>query len=186
MDLKQRKIIRLQNYDYATCGAYFITICTHDRKHLLSSIRRDDPCGRPYAVPTDLGLIAIDVLHSIEDRYDVAVIDYVVMPDHVHMVMFLPERNDSQEKIPLGRIIGAYKSIVSTRWLSVCKSQGVSMAKIWQAGYYDHVVRNDTDLKEIREYIQWNPDRWYEKYKHLCGRPQGSSLRDFNEKQTDL
>lgn len=166
MEQKQRKIIRLQNYAYSSCGAYFITICTHERKRLLSEIRRDDPCGRPYALPTKLGSVAIDALSFVEDRYGITIIDSIVMPDHIHMVLFLPERNDDKDKVQLGRIIGGYKSIVSNKWLDICKHHGVQMGKLWQSRYYEHVVRNETDLREIREYIQGNPDRWWEKQNH--------------------
>ena len=38
MELPQRKSNRLTNYDYSQNGAYFITICTKDRRHLLSKI----------------------------------------------------------------------------------------------------------------------------------------------------
>lgn len=163
MEQKQRKVIRLRNYDYSDCGAYFVTICTHERKNLLSVIRRNDPCSSSYTAPTKLGLVAMDVLSFLENRYDIAIIDSVIMPDHIHMVLFLPDKADKNKKVPLSRIIGAFKSIVSNKWLETCKQQGAHMGKIWQSGYYEHVVRNNIDLQEIIEYIQGNPDRWWEK-----------------------
>ena len=47
MDLPKRKQLRLTEYDYSSPGAYFVTICTQDRRCILSEIRRGDPCGRP-------------------------------------------------------------------------------------------------------------------------------------------
>lgn len=164
MERKSRKSVRLQSYDYSSNGAYFVTICTHERKKLLSVIRRDDPCGRPYPVLTDLGAVARAVMDSVEEAYGITVMDSVIMPDHIHMVIFLPERNEGKECMTLGRIIGAYKSIVSNKYLVICKDRGVRMGKLWQGRYYEHVVRNETDLREIREYILGNPDRWWEKH----------------------
>ncbi len=43
---KDRKIIRLQNYDYSANGAYFITICTHNREHLFGSVGADSISAR--------------------------------------------------------------------------------------------------------------------------------------------
>lgn len=163
MEMKERKNPRLQGFDYSSNGAYFVTICTYERKKLLSAIRRDDPCGRPYPVLSDFGVIARDQIKSIEEVYGISVTDSVIMPDHIHMVIFLPERNAEHERITLGRIIGAYKSVVSNKYLALSKDRRMWMGKLWQGRYYEHVVRNETDLREIREYIQGNPDRWWEK-----------------------
>ena len=57
MDLPNRKQIRLPEYDYSAPGAYFVTICTHDRRCILSDIRRGDPCGRPSPDLTEYGEI---------------------------------------------------------------------------------------------------------------------------------
>ena len=152
-----RKNIRLPSYDYTQCGGYFVTICTHNRRKILGQIRRDDPCGRPKTRPSSLGLIAIEELKNIAEKYGILVDYYAIMPDHIHMVLFF---RDSEQNRPLGQFIGAYKSIVSNKWLNVCKSKGIVMGKLWQERYYDHIIRNDADLDHVRAYIDTNPDRW--------------------------
>ena len=159
-----RKNIRLPSYDYTQCGGYFVTICTHNRRKILGQIRRDDPCGRPKTRPSSLGLIAIEELKNIAEKYGILVDYYAIMPDHIHFILFF---NDSSQNRPLGQIIGAYKSIVSNKWLNICKSKGISMGKLWQERYYDHVIRNDTDLNQVRAYIDTNPDRWVLKHEEV-------------------
>ena len=99
--LPRRKTIRLQNYDYSQNGAYFVTICTAHKRPLFGVVRRGDPCGRPpvpvYAELSEIGRIVESYLTEIPSHYpDVHLASYVIMPDHIHMVLVLtqnqPER----------------------------------------------------------------------------------------------
>ena len=82
------------------------------------------------------------------------------MPDHIHFVVMISEHGD----VSLSQIVGAYKSVASREWLEVCKSRGWTMGKLWQRNFYEHVIRNDRDLDEIRLYIAGNPGRWIERH----------------------
>ena len=64
-----RKRTRLENYDYSSYGAYFITICTSNREKILSNIRRGDPCGRPILTLSTLGQIADDAFNYVQNLY---------------------------------------------------------------------------------------------------------------------
>ena len=99
--LPRRKTIRLQNYDYSQNGAYFVTICTAHKRPLFGVVRRGDPCGRPpvpvYAELSEIGRIVESYLTEIPSHYpDVHLASYVIMPDHIHMILVLtqnqPER----------------------------------------------------------------------------------------------
>ena len=160
MELPKRKKNRLENYDYSTPGAYFVTICTNERQKNLSKIRRGDPCGRPKIELTQLGWTAEKAFEEVEKLYGVEFDYRIIMPDHIHFIVFVP-----QDCLPveLGHIVGAFKSVITRDWLEICKRQNAEMGKIWQKGYYDHIVRNEQDLYEIRKYIDGNPDRWLEK-----------------------
>ena len=51
MELPKRKPIRLPDYDYSTPGAYFVTICTKDRKCILSNLTVGaDALGGPLRI----------------------------------------------------------------------------------------------------------------------------------------
>ena len=83
MELPIRKPNRLWEYDYSTNGAYFVTICTQDRLKILSSIVGD---GSP--VPKPYGMIAEKLIAQIPEKYPTVSVDnFVIMPDHIHMML---------------------------------------------------------------------------------------------------
>jgi len=59
---------------------------------------------------------------------------------------------------PLGRIIGAFKTVSTKRINELSNS---SAGRIWQRGFFEHVIRGERDLTRIREYISTNPRRWH-------------------------
>ncbi|MBR2081289.1 MAG: hypothetical protein IJ980_06620, partial [Oscillospiraceae bacterium] len=83
MDLPKRKPTRLAGYDYSEDGAYFITICTHNRKRLFSEI-----VGAIHESPenklTPYGKLAKQIIERLPDRYHVSIPKYVIMPNHIH------------------------------------------------------------------------------------------------------
>ncbi len=153
-----RKQIRLPAYDYSAPGAYFVTICTKNRCCVLSSIRRGDPCGRPELRLLPCGKIAEQAFETVERLYGASFDHYVVMPNHVHFICRIQDARATARVAPtLGRIVGAYKSIV----VNNCRKAGLNTA-LWQRNYHEHVIRNDTDYREIWNYIDNNPAQWVE------------------------
>ena len=158
MEYPQRKNLRLTAYDYSSQGAYFVTICTQNRRCVLSKICRGDPCGRPPVTPSPYGEAIIQVLHEVENRYDVSIDPYVIMPNHIHFICLIDQAQTSARvALTLGRIVGALKSLSANR----CRELGLE-GKLWQRGYYEHIIRNDFDFREIWNYIDTNPVRWLE------------------------
>lgn len=163
MDRKapQRKRLRLPEYDYAQPGYYFITVCTRERKQeVLCSI---EPAvgaiiNRPPRISlTPLGRIVDETIRAIPDHYPGILVDqYIIMPDHVHLIMSFrrigPDGRQIAAPTPLSKIIQQMKRIAS-------KQAGVPL---WQKGFYDHVIRNDVDLANVRQYIRNNPLKWIE------------------------
>ena len=86
MNLPKRKPMRLKGYDYSQNGAYFITICTHNRKCLFSNI-----VGAIYELPenklTQYGEFVEQIIGILPDRFNVAIPKYVVMPNHIHLIV---------------------------------------------------------------------------------------------------
>ena len=140
-----RKPNRLKDYDYSTDGAYFITLCTQNRRALLSNIVGDDA----HIVPTTRGKIAEKYLRSMPgiDRY-------VMMPNHIHLIVVIRSgtmwASSPTQSVP--QLIRSFKTLVT-------KELG---EQIWQRSYYDHVIRDEADYLRIAEYIQNNPARWRE------------------------
>ena len=154
-EFPRRKHPRMPDYDYSTAGAYFITICTHNRKCLLSHI-----VGRGLApaetVCSQYGEIAEEQLLQLENRFPTLKIDtYVIMPNHIHAILRLEETAGASPRPTVTDIVCAYKSL-TTR---ACK-QVSCMEKLFQTSFYEHVIRGQADYNEIAEYVQNNPKQW--------------------------
>ncbi len=168
MDLPKRKQIRLRDYDYSSSGAYFVTICTHDRRCILSDIA----VGALHEAPaisvrlTQLGQIVDETIRSLPERYsDLAVDQYVVMPNHIHLLLRIkaeralreaPLRENGTRSL-LAKAVG-YLKMNSSKRIHEIKPE----MQVWQRSYHEHVIRNEEDYRQIWEYIDTNPARWAE------------------------
>ena len=155
MELPKRKQNRLTEYDYSTPNAYFITICTKNRKNLfwmdVGAI-----IDRPNNVPlTNLGMIARQTIEDISKYYPVVSVDhFVIMPDHLHLLLQINTDGN-------GRSMIAPTISTVVRLMKGCVSKQAGFA-IWQKGFYDHVIRNGNDYRDIWNYIEGNPVKWAE------------------------
>ena len=153
--LPQRKHPRMEHYDYSTAGAYFITICTHNRKCLLSSIVGDSLSSAKVQY-SGYGKIAEEQLFQLDKRYPSLRVDqYVIMPNHIHAILFLEEISETIPHPTITDIICAYKSLTTRE----CKKVH-PIDKLFQTSFYEHVIRGSKDYDEIVEYIINNPKQW--------------------------
>ena len=154
-NLPKRKHTRLARYDYNTAGAYFITICTQNRQCLLSHIvgRGLAPAEIQYTI---YGRIAKEQLLLLEQRYPSIKIDrHVIMPNHIHAILFLEEVAGASLRPTVTDIVCAYKSLTTRQ----CK-KAQPIEKLFQSSFYEHVIRGREDYNEIAEYIVKNPNQW--------------------------
>ncbi len=153
-NLPNRHSIRLYDYDYSSQGAYFVTICTHQRQHLFGKIV-DETMNR-----NAWGNVARDYWQFIPDHFSHVKLDaFVVMPNHVHGILFIMQDanpNGNSRKGGLGAIVGSYKSIVSKQ---IHIQLGVTDL-IWQRNYHEHIIRNPEEYYVLSAYIHDNPRRW--------------------------
>ena len=158
--LPKRKHPRLDNYDYSTSGAYFITICTHNRRCLLSRIvgRGLAPAEKNEIEYTSLGKIAEKQLFLLEERYNYLSIDqYVIMPNHIHIIIILKDETAGASPRPtITDIVCTYKSLTTRE----SKKNGFK-EKLFQTSFYEHIIRGQEDYKEIAKYICENSTQWY-------------------------
>ena len=162
MEHAARKHNRIKDYDYSQNGAYFVTICTQDRKKLLSRICVGTPLpGCPEEPCSSLlphGLVADRYIRQMNNYYDFLSVDkYVIMPDHIHLLISIhgkeghPRRGvPTKRTSTIARFVGTLKRFCN-------KEYGEN---IWQERYYDHVIRNQQDYDEIWNYIDQNPRKW--------------------------
>jgi REP element-mobilizing transposase RayT len=159
-----RRSIRLKEYDYSQAGGYFVTICTQDRKSVFGEIING-------AIQlNESGSIIAATWEWLSAQYPYVKLDIrVVMPNHFHGIVFLfngpmgGSRTAPTKQKPLGRLMGAFKTVSTKR---INEIHGTIGKPVWQRNYYEHVIRNETDLEEIREYIQNNPLKWLEDENH--------------------
>ena len=149
-DIPKRKHIRIEDYDYSTPGAYFITVCTANREKIFwNSVGAD--IIRPQNMPlSPIGKIVEQGILQMADHYENVTVDkYCVMPDHVHLILRIETDIDGRmiSAPTVSTVIGSLK-----RWIS--KQVG---KLIWQKSFYDHAIRNQQDYDEIWEYIENNP-----------------------------
>ena len=159
---KRRKQLRLPNYDYSTSGAYYVTICTYNRVKLFGSIQYvgADPCVRPSTA----GVMIKEKLFALESKFEDIKIDYYcIMPDHIHFVLFKNCAQGGHMGPPLHRIIQWYKTQTTNEYIKLVKSGILPPFEkhIWQRDYFEHVIRGEHDLYEIRKYIDNNPAKWF-------------------------
>lgn len=148
-----RKQNRLADYDYSQPGAYFITVCTKDRKNILSTIVGADAHIGPRIALTSEGVVVEKYIKTIP-----GIGAYVIMPNHVHMILHI-SANDIVEgpmwasaptRVHIPLLVRSFKTLVS-------KEIGQS---IWQRSYYDHIIRDEHDYVVKARYIEENPIRW--------------------------
>ena len=185
-DRPERKNPRLRGWDYGAGGTYFVTFCTSAHRPVLSSIRRGDPCGRPPLVLTPLGECVAEAIALTGVRVE----HQVIMPNHVHLLLTLeraatraaptgagtqaatriaptgagtqadarvsPTDRGTQAAAELGRLVGGVKS----RSVHLAAGRGLEAGRLWQRGYYDHIVRSENDFLRIWTYIDNTPLKW--------------------------
>lgn len=150
-EIPQRKNIRLREYDYRSAGAYFVTICTQNRRCCLW-----ETVGTGIARPPKLsqyGHIVEKALQNIPICYaGVSVDKYAIMPNHVHLLLRIDAKENGRA-MPVPTI----STIIQQTKGYVTKQIGY---RIWQSRFHDHVIRDQTDYDDIYRYIENNPTQW--------------------------
>ena len=159
-DFKNRKTPRLQGFDYNSVGVYFTTICTQNRRCLLSRIVGTGVLDCPKIELTKYGKVAEKYINQLNNFYDhISVESYVIMPNHIHILLFVKENGQSRTPVPtnIDRANSAFSKFVSTFKRFCNKEYGEN---IWQARSNDHIIQNREDYEEHWRYIHENPMRW--------------------------
>jgi len=160
--VERRKRLRLSGFDYASPGAFFVTVCAARRGLVFGQVQegtvRLNTCG----------LLVSEALGAIPDHHGVEVDTSVVMPDHIHAIVVLGLETKRET---LSAVVGAFKARVTRQ----------VRRPIWQRSFYDHVIRDDADLDRVREYIETNPLRWSLREWVEGPRPDRSGPYEFDE-----
>jgi REP element-mobilizing transposase RayT len=164
----RRKFIRLQGFDYASEGGYFITVVTHRRLPIFGEIINGEMKLSPAGEVAKLEWFRTK---SLRDYVDLFEDEFVVMPNHIHGIIWLNgintvgvERRSTPTTIranvipgSIPAIVRAYKSAVT---YAIHSSQNTHGLPIWQRNYYEHIIGNEKDYETIAEYIYNNSLNW--------------------------
>lgn len=153
-----RKHPRLKEYDYGSEGYYFVTFCVKNMRQILSTV----DVGRDALIPPSVrlskaGKVTQKYIENINSAYENVKVDkYVIMPNHVHMIIIiepLPESGGMRASRPtLFTVVRSVKTMI-TRELG---------HSIWQDSYYERVIRGDESYRAAWQYIDDNPAKWAE------------------------
>jgi putative transposase len=182
-DIHHRRSIRLKGYDYSQAGGYFVTICTKDRECLFGEIK-----GVEERL-NGAGSMVEKWWQKIPYKFSSIVIDrHIIMPNHFHGIILIVgaalcgrpglgdhpglfDRPDikcnrtgegAHTGAPLQKIIQWFKTMTTNKYIDGVEKHNWSRfnGKLWQRNYYEHIIRNETELNKIREYIINNPLNW--------------------------
>ncbi len=158
----KRRSIRLKKYDYSKPGAYFITICTQNKKCLFGEIIDGE------MLLNEMGcIVKNEWLKTKQLRKNIECNVFVVMPNHFHSIVeinesykgvlqYAPTKMQSPSKT-IGAIVRGFKSAVTKQ---INKLQQTPGKKLWQRNYYEHIIRDEDDYNQIYEYINNNILKW--------------------------
>ncbi len=160
--MRHRHSLRLKDYDYSSAGAYFITICTQNRECLFGKIINGE-----VVLNKNGEIVRNEWLRTPEIRHEIGLDEYVVMPNHFHMVVLIdgcrgdrpvaPTNTSGPKPESIGAFIAGFKSIIAKHINKIRQTSGIP---VWQRNYYEHVIRDESELREIRQYILTNPLKW--------------------------
>ena len=166
--MRERKTIRLKEYDYSKKGMYFITICTKNREYILGEIVGNDA----LVVPSHIGQRIVECWNNIgKVNEKIYTGEFILMPNHIHGIIIIdnPEILEEERYVfgvaerrgrrSLQGIIKDFKS-VTTRIYNRNIGEGEIKNQLWQKSYYEHIIRNEKELHKIIEYIRYNPLNW--------------------------
>ncbi|KAA3646209.1 MAG: transposase [Chloroflexi bacterium] len=180
--LHHRQSHRLPHYDYSQAGAYFVTVCAYNRVAILGEVIDESVKLSP------IGEIVQNAWEEIPAHFETVELDeFVVMPNHMHGIIWIREdssnRVGAQHAAPLqktdrpnvkpgslGAIMRSFKAAATKRINALGPD---ACQRVWQRGYYDHVLRDDEDLHNHRKYILDNPPKWTLDEYYLKAVPDG-------------
>ncbi|MBE6782184.1 MAG: hypothetical protein E7540_05670 [Ruminococcaceae bacterium] len=157
IELPKRVHPRLKNFDYSENGMYFVTVCTAEKKNILCDIIVGRGLAPAETRLSSIGRIAEEQILTLPNRYScIEIIKYVIMPDHIHILLFIDGYTAGASPRPtLSDVICSFKSLTTRK-----VKDSFQVNKLWQTSFYDHIIRSEEDYKTHWRYIEDNPTMW--------------------------
>jgi putative transposase len=169
---KTRRSIRLAGYEYSNAGAYFVTFCAHEKRHVFGRVESGAMHLNVYGE-----MVRDEWFRTAELRPNVVLDEFVVMPNHFHAIVIITCDTNCEtiskanvgatrrvaptlQSNSLGSIIGQFKSMATKRINVYRAERGLPVVRVWQRNFYERIIRHETELDETRRYIGENPIHW--------------------------
>ena len=155
-EIHNRRSLRLKGYDYSRSGAYFVTICIHQRKTLLGTI------ANGIMEPTPAGEMVQTIWEEMPLYYPNVELDaFVLMPNHIHGIIIL-KSPETEPAMTLSDLVHRFKSFTTAKYRHGVNHEQWQpfLGKLWQRNYYEHIIRNQQSCDRLRQYIANNPLLW--------------------------
>ena len=159
-EIPSRHSIRLQQYDYSQENFYFVTLCVHSRECLFGNISEGN------IALNDAGKMVKHWFFELENKYQNLKCDeFICMPNHAHFIVnFRPMAGAGPCVRPysLGDLVQWFKTMTTNEYVRKVKDNSWKRfsGKLWQRNYWERVIRSETELYFVREYIAGNPGQW--------------------------
>lgn len=112
-ELPKRKSTRLTDFDYSMTGAYFLTVCTENRRNILSAIVGE---GSPLPQLSQYGKIVDMWIQKIPEKYpEISVDCYVIMPNHIHLLLSVMKENGRGDPSPTVKAVMGWLKYQATK-----------------------------------------------------------------------
>ena len=159
---RRRKSLRLRNYDYNQAGAYFVTVVVKGRTSIFGEVVGEEVKLNEYGEIVEISWL------DLPNHYEHISLDsFIIMPNHIHGIVVISDTEANgvgaglkpapTQRHALPEVMRAFKTFSARQINQQRRAPGVPL---WQRGYFDHIIRNETDLDRIRDYISTNPLRW--------------------------
>jgi REP element-mobilizing transposase RayT len=167
--MPHRRSVRLREYDYASPGQYFVTVCTDQRVLLLGEVLEGQMRRNALG-----DIVHAEWFATERIRPEIRLDAFIVMPNHFHGIIEITPvgarrclalqrrigptgRPSGPAPGSIGAILGQIKSLSKK---AINKIRATPGRPVWQPNYHEHIIRNERELNRIREYICNNPLRW--------------------------
>ncbi|MBR6719738.1 MAG: transposase [Clostridia bacterium] len=157
--LSKRKPTRLKGYDYSMPGAYFVTVCTKNKKCIFGKIVGDGDFDVPKMNLSKCGTVIEKHLNLMNEKYNhIKINSYVIMPNHIHLILNISDfvGGASETAAPYNNEISKFISLLKRYSNRECGEN------LFQRSFHDHIIRNENDYIKISEYIETNVLKWKE------------------------
>lgn len=152
---RERKLQRLNGYDYTQNNSYFVTISCDNMASFFSELKNNETHLNEF------GNIVKNQWLLLENNYKFVFLDeFIVMPNHFHGILTINNEQKKDLVKSLSQLIGAFKTLSSRDIHKLEILKGLEKSFKWHKSFYDRIIRNDRELNNVRNYIKNNPMKW--------------------------